>query len=70
MGKGRRLQTRLREYNLSSTWLINELAKRGVKTEKTEVSCAFAGTRRGDKIDTIVDQTQLILDEYESSFLH
>jgi len=69
MHKGRELQTRLREYNLSYPWLINELEKVGITTEKTELSSAFSGARRGNKVDAILEHTQKILDDYESSFI-
>lgn len=69
MSVGRELQTRLKGHNLNYNWLIAELYKRGVMTDKTEISAVFAGTRRGQKVDTILETTRIILDDYEQKFL-
>ena len=46
---------------LSQAWLIRELADRGVFTAANEMSEAINGTRHGDKIITVLEQSMDIL---------
>lgn len=69
MSVGKQLKARLQDYNLTYNWLISELYKKGVATDKTEISAVFAGTRKGQKVETILNTTQDILNEYERKFL-
>ena len=66
------IRERLTKNRLSFTWLIFQLDKKGIKTDKTEVSSIFAGTRRGAKADSIVQEAKVILDNYENGrvFVH
>lgn len=64
------IRERLKRHRLSFVWLIYQLERRGVVTDKTEVSSVFAGTRKGTKADSIILETASILDEYESGFVH
>lgn len=64
------VRERLKRHRLSFVWLILELDKRGIVTDKTEVSSVFAGTRRGAKADSIVQTSIAILDDYEKKFVH
>lgn len=59
------IRVRLKQHNLTFTWLINQLSMRGIVTDKTEMSSVVAGTRKGDKADTIIQTSIEILDDYE-----
>lgn len=67
-----KIRERLKNNRLSFTWLIFQLDNKGIKTDKTEVSSIFAGTRKGAKADSIVQKAKNILDTYESGrvFVH
>ncbi len=54
------------ENSLSQVWLINRLEEHGVITDKAELSSALSGTRRGAKIDKIIEVSIEILNDYES----
>ena len=60
---------KLRTLHLTYGWLIRELQSYGISTDKTEISSAFAGTRKGAKVDKIIRSTTKILAEYEDLFL-
>ena len=66
------IRERIKKHRLSFVWLIFQLGQRGIATDKTEVSSIFAGTRRGAKADSIVQETKVILDNYENGrvFVH
>ena len=65
-----KIRERLKNNRLSFTWLIFQLDNKGIKTDKTEVSSIFAGTRKGAKADSIIQATTAILDDYEKGFVH
>lgn len=46
-------------------WLINELAKRNIRTDKTEMSSVIAGTRTGPKADLLIKTAREIINEYK-----
>lgn len=62
------LRDRLKRHKLSFVWLMYQLNRRGIITDKTEMSAIFAGTRKGAKVDAIICETNAILTEYESRF--
>ena len=64
------IRDRLKRHRLSFVWLIFQLEKRNIVTDKTEVSSIFAGTRKGTKADSIIQATNAILDDYEKGFVH
>lgn len=64
------IRDRLKRHRLSFVWLIFQLEKRNIVTDKTEVSSIFAGTRKGAKADSIIQATTAILDDYEKGFVH
>ena len=70
MNERNAIRERLVSNRLSFVWLIHQLAKRGIATDKSEVSSAFAGTRNGAKIDTIIRTSTAILDDYEKGFAY
>lgn len=51
---------------LTHTWLINRLEERGIVTEKSELSSALRGVRKGPKVEHIVKTSIDILKDYES----
>lgn len=62
--EGRRIRVSLAEIVKTQVWLINQLAKRGVVTDKTEMSAVLNGTRHGNKVDLILKTSAEILKEY------
>ena len=64
------IRDRLKRHRLSFVWLIFQLEKRNIVTDKTVVSSIFAGTREGAKADSIIQATTAILDDYEKGFVH
>lgn len=56
----------LLDNNLSQVWLINQLADRGIITDKSELSSALSGSRTGAKIDKILSASLEILSDYEN----
>ena len=64
------IRERVTRNRLSFKWLIFQLSKRGIETDKSEISSIFAGTRKGQKADTIIQTTSEILTEYEKVFVH
>lgn len=59
------IRMRLKSHRLSFVWLIFQLGQRGIATDKTEVSSVFAGSRKGEKADSIIQESIKILDDYE-----
>lgn len=51
--------------SLTQTWLINRLEDAGVHTDKTEMSSALGGRRKGEKVNLILRKSIEILTEYE-----
>ena len=62
------IKDRLEKNKLTFVWLIQQLEKRGIYTDKSEMSGVFAGTRRGPKPERIIRESAAILDEYESIY--
>lgn len=62
------VRVKLAEYNLTQVWLRNELEKRGVITDKTEMCSVLKGNRRGDKAESIIKNSVEILEDYESKY--
>lgn len=62
------IRNRILDNRLSYKWLIYQLENRGIITDKSEISSVFAGTRKGKKADSIIQNTNDILNDYESKF--
>lgn len=60
------IRERLKKHKLSYVWLIDQLALRGIVTDKTEMSSVISGTRNGTKADAIIELSIDILDKYEN----
>lgn len=63
------IKRRLSNYRLSQVWLIHQLAKRGLKTDKTELSSVLSGSRVGAKAEYLLNMCVDVLDWYQSSFV-
>lgn len=61
-----RIRTRISTNRLSHTWLIYQLHRRGIETDKTEFSGFLAGTRKGPKAEMVIAAASEILDHYEA----
>ena len=61
------IRMRIATNRLSHTWLIFQLRKRNIETDKTEFSAILAGTRKGEKASLIIETALQILDAYEDS---
>lgn len=59
-----RIRVLLLENSLSQVWLMNRLEEKGILTDKSELSSALSGSRKGGKIDKIISASNEILDEY------
>lgn len=59
-----RIRVLLLENSLSQVWLMNRLEEKGILTDKSELSSALNGSRKGGKIDKIISASNEILDEY------
>lgn len=59
-----RIRVLLLENSLSQVWLINRLEERGIQTDKSELSSALSGSRKGKKVNTIIQASLEILDDY------
>lgn len=55
----------VKRNSLTYTWLISQLADKGLLTDKYEMSATVAGTRLGAKADEILRLSVDILAEYE-----
>lgn len=62
------IKTKLVDYSLTQAWLINQLSKRGVITERSEFSAILSGTRTGNKVDEVLKMSLEILETYEKNF--
>ena len=61
--EGHKIRVSLAEFGLTQVWLIEELRKRGLITDKTEMSSVLSGTRHGRKADQILKTSVEILNE-------
>lgn len=59
------IRIKLYQNCLTQTWLIERLGEKGILTDKTELSSALAGSRKGAKIDKILTTSSAILKDYE-----
>ncbi len=59
------IRLKLMRNSLTQTWLINRLKEVGVRTDKTELSSALAGRRKGPKVEKILKEGLRILEDYE-----
>ena len=60
------IRERLIKHSLTFTWLINQLERKGIAVDKSEMSSVISGTRKGPKAEQIIRESAAILDEYEA----
>lgn len=61
------IRRKLQDNHLTSVWLINQLEQNGVHTDKAEMSNILNGSRKGPKVDEIMEAALNILHRYEKS---
>lgn len=61
------IRRKLQDNHLTSVWLINQLEQNGVRTDKAEMSNILNGSRKGPKVDEIMEAALNILHRYEKS---
>ena len=61
MEEGVNIRVELIKRARTQKWLIDELAKTGVETDKTELSKVLSGKRKGKKADMILRGSKNIL---------
>lgn len=59
------LREALKRNRLTSAWLIAQLKEHGIVTDKTEMSSVLAGTRKGPKVDNIIQTGKSIISDFE-----
>jgi len=59
------IKHKLAEYNLTQVWLIQQLDRANIATDKSEMSSIFAGTRNGAKAEMLLKMSDSILSAYE-----
>lgn len=59
------IKVSLCELGKTQVWLIGELAKKGIKTNKFEMSAVISGSRTGPKAESIIKTSQKIINEYK-----
>lgn len=52
-------------YNLTQSWLIDTLRRRGLEVDKATLSSALKGTITGPRVTKIMEVSRQIQDEYE-----
>ena len=63
--EGHKIRIALAECGRTQVWLINKLRNCGIITDRTEMSSALNGARRGPKIDKMLKISIEILDKYK-----
>lgn len=58
----------LAKHHLTYGWLIAELDKRGIVTNKTDMSLYLNGKRVGKKALTVLEKSVMIFDRYEAAY--
>ena len=61
INRGVNIRVKLLRADKTQLWLINELGKRDIHTDKTELSSILSGRRTGKKAETILDESEAIL---------
>lgn len=62
------VKQKLKENNLTSQWLLANLAKMGVHSDKTQLSKAINGVSKKGKSLILVRDSLRLLDIYEQNF--
>lgn len=59
--EGKEIKRKLFDRDLTQVWLIGQLKEKGCLTDKTELSSALSGSRKGPKVDRIIKLSKEIL---------
>lgn len=59
------VKRKLAEFGLTQVWLIQQLGRAGVPSDKSEMSSILAGTRNGAKAETLLRMSKSIIAAYE-----
>ena len=63
------VRSKLKEYRLTYPWMISQLAKKGVRCDKSSLCEFLLGRLRTPKAQTVIDACHEILLDYEKGFL-
>ena len=63
------VRDRISRNRLTHTWVIYQLQKRGIETNRSQFSGAVSGALRGEKITEIINKANEVLDDYERYFV-
>lgn len=58
------IKYKLAEFKLTQVWLIQQLGRANVPTDKSEMSSILAGTRNGAKAETLLKMSESIIAAY------
>lgn len=61
------IRRKLQDNHLTSVWLINQLDRAGVITDKSVMTAVLNGSRKGPKAEEIIRVSLEILNRYEMS---
>lgn len=62
------IKEKLSEYSLTQAWLIGELDRNGIYTDRSELCSTLAGTRKGAKAETMIRLCNDILIKFEEKY--
>lgn len=63
------LRNRLQDYNLSYSWLIVSMRRKGLNVEKSTLSSVMSGVIVGERAEKILESANVVLDEYAMLYL-
>lgn len=63
------LRNRLQDYNLSYSWLIVGMRRKGLNVEKSTLSSVMSGVIVGERAEKILESANVVLDEYAMLYL-
>lgn len=64
----RDIRTKLSNYNLSQTWLITQLSRRGIIVDSARLSKVLHCSVRGEGVNRILETSLDILKQYEEFY--
>ena len=68
MERCKRIKVRLMVNTLSSAWLLEQLRKRNIETDKFRLCKILLGTLKGETAIIVLAACEKILDEYDERF--
>lgn len=64
-GSREKVRMMLARNLLTFPWLIDQLSRAGIDTCATELSSGLSGRRKGPKVDTVIEKSLQVLEQYE-----